>query len=250
MSRQYDPVPSPNTTNALPNGTFVPPYNGSGIGTFLEPYGRYDLLEYMNTYWIAQNQPNQDLWGVSLTTRVLYCESVTCNLPSPQHEFSKHATCFSTFDIPCYGPKYSEHEEVIDYFETVILYNSRLPTFTWLAAHDITPSNTTTYSVADIEAALAAEYGATPYVGCSGPRYNETAAGAGSTDNGRTQLSEMWYYFHVNGRPQEGNGVPLERNGKSSCAKAEGAVHYYERANGSVRAVEPVKGNGTAPSYY
>jgi hypothetical protein len=65
LSRQYDPVPSPNTTTGLPNGTVVPAYNGSGIGTFLEPYGRYDLLEYMNTYWIAQNSPNQDLWGVS-----------------------------------------------------------------------------------------------------------------------------------------------------------------------------------------
>jgi hypothetical protein len=65
LSRQYDPVPSPNTTTGLPNGTVVPAYNGSGIGTFLEPFGRYDLLEYMNTYWIAQNSPNQDLWGVS-----------------------------------------------------------------------------------------------------------------------------------------------------------------------------------------
>lgn len=65
LSRQYDPVPSPNTTTGLPNGAVVPAYNGSGIGTFLEPFGRYDLLEYMNTYWIAQNSPNQDLWGVS-----------------------------------------------------------------------------------------------------------------------------------------------------------------------------------------
>jgi hypothetical protein len=65
LSRQYDPVPSPNTTTGLSNGTVVPAYNGSGIGTFLEPFGRYDLLEYMNTYWIAQNSPNQDLWGVS-----------------------------------------------------------------------------------------------------------------------------------------------------------------------------------------
>ena len=65
LNRQYDPVPSPNTTTGLPNGTVVPAYNGSGIGTFLEPFGRYDLLDYMNTYWIAQNSPNQDLWGVS-----------------------------------------------------------------------------------------------------------------------------------------------------------------------------------------
>ena len=157
-----------------------------------------------------------------------------------QHEFSKHATCFSTFDLPCYGPQYVQHEEVVDFFDTVILYNSRLNTFEWLANHGITPSNSTTYTVSDIEAALSSEYGATPFVGCSGPRYNETAAGKGSLDNGRTQVSEMWYYFHVDGRPQDGHSVVLERSGKSSCAKAEGAVHYYERANGSVRATGPV----------
>ncbi|KAM0723883.1 hypothetical protein Q7P37_000873 [Cladosporium fusiforme] len=228
LNRQYDPVPSPNTTTGLPNGTVVPAYNGSGIGTFLEPFGRFDLLEYMNTYWIAQNSPNQDLWG---------------------HEFSKHATCFSTFDIPCYGPQYTEHEEVIEFFETTILYNSRLPTFDWLAEHDITPSNTTTYTLRDIEAALSTEYGAKPYIGCSGARYNETEEGQGSSDNGRTQLSEMWYYFHVNGRPQEGDSVSVENTVRSSCAEAEGAVHYYERANGSARAAPQVQGNATAAGY-
>jgi ribonuclease T2 len=129
------------------------------------------------------------------------------------------------------------------------MYNSRLNTFKWLADHAIVPSNSTTYTLADFEEALSAEYGATPYVGCSGARYNETAAGKGSLDNGRTQVSEMWYYFHVNGRPQEGNSVALERTGSSSCAKAEGAIHYYERANGSVRAVAPTQGNGTIVRY-
>jgi hypothetical protein len=43
--------------------------------------------------------------------------------------------------------------------------------------------------------------------------------------------------------------VPLERSGSSSCAKAEGAIHYYERANGSVRAVVPAQGNGTIVGY-
>jgi ribonuclease T2 len=231
-------VPSPNTTNALPNGTVVPAYNGSGIGTFLKPFGRYDLLDYMNKYWIAQNSPNQDLWAVSppIKSRKPLQKRLT---NSKQHEFSKHATCFSTFDLPCYGPQYVQHAEVVDFFDTVILYNSRLNTFEWLATHGITPSNTTTYSVSDIEAALSTEYGATPFVGCSGPRFNETAAGKGSLDNGRTQVSEMWYYFHVDGRPQDGHSVVLERSGKSSCAKAEGAVWYYERANGSVRASGP-----------
>jgi ribonuclease T2 len=237
-------VPSPNTTNGLPNGTVVPAYNGSGIGTFLEPFGRYDLLEYMNKYWIAQNSPNQDLWAVSRheNQNLLPDNPPKLTKHTKQHEFSKHATCFSTFDLPCYGPQYVQHEEVVDFFDTVILYNSRLNTFEWLANHGITPSNSTTYTVSDIEAALSAEYGATPFVGCSGPRFNETAAGKGSLDNGRTQVSEMWYYFHVDGRPQDGHSVVLERSGKSSCAKAEGAVHYYERANGSVRATGPMAG--------
>jgi ribonuclease T2 len=170
-------------------------------------------------------------------------------LTQPQHEFSKHATCFSTFDVPCYGPKYTEHEEVVDFFETVILYYSRLNTYQWLADHGIAPSNSTTYTLSDFEEALSFEYGATPYVGCSGARYNETAAGKGSLDNGRTQVSEMWYYFWVNGKPQQGNSVPVERSGSSSCAKTAGALHYYERANGSVRTAGSAHGNGTAIGY-
>ncbi|KAK3117466.1 hypothetical protein LTR53_001153 [Teratosphaeriaceae sp. CCFEE 6253] len=183
LARQYDPVPSPNTTSGLPNGTAVEPYTGPNIGTFLEPFGKFDLLAYMNKYWISSGSPNYDFWG---------------------HEFSKHATCFSTFDVPCYGPEYREHEDVVDFFQTVIKYFMRLPTWGWLGAHGIYPSNSTTYTLGDMEAALSHEYGAVPYLGCSGPRYNTTAAGANSTDSGRTVLSEVWYYFHAYGRPQDG----------------------------------------------
>lgn len=78
LRRQYDPTPSPNTTNALPNGTVVPAYKGPAISTFIEAAKRYDLLAWMNKYWINQGAPNSDFWG---------------------HEFSKHATCFSTFQV-------------------------------------------------------------------------------------------------------------------------------------------------------
>lgn len=54
LSRQLDRVPSPNTTNGLPNGTVVPPYNGTSISSFVEAFGRYDLLAWMNKYWISQ----------------------------------------------------------------------------------------------------------------------------------------------------------------------------------------------------
>lgn len=176
LTRQYDPIPSPNTTNGLPNGTFVPPYNGSNIGTFLEPFGKYDLLEYMNNYWIAQNQDNAGFWG---------------------HEFSKHATCFSTFNVPCYGPEYRKHEEVVDFFQTAIKYYKRVPTYKWLKEASIVPSNTTQYTYTDIRNVLSAKHGAIPFIGCSGPRYNTTEAGKNSTDNGFTRLTEVWYYEHV-----------------------------------------------------
>ncbi|GIZ47561.1 hypothetical protein CKM354_001064900 [Cercospora kikuchii] len=209
LDRQYDPVPSPNTTNGLPNGTVVPPYTGPNIGTFLEPFGKYDLLAWMEKYWISNYGPNADFWA---------------------HEFSKHATCYSTFDIPCYGPQYVQHQEVVDFFETTIWYYKQYPTWEWLSKHSILPSNSTGYSKVDLENALAAEHGAVPYVGCSGPRYNETEAGRreNSTDSGRTVLSEVWYYMHTYGRPQDRRYVPVDQTSRSGCTNATGGVWYYE----------------------
>lgn len=234
MTRQYDPIPSPNTTNGLKNGTAVPAYTGPNIGTFLEPFGRYDLLDYMNNYWIAQvsnspkhllplphtktpqNQDNPGFWG---------------------HEFSKHATCFSTFNVPCYGPLHREHEEVVDFFSTAIKYYQRFPTHKWLKAKHIVPSNSTTYSYTDFKNTLAKKHGGVPFIGCSGPRFNATAAGKGSSDNGYTVLSEVWYYEHVYGRPQEGKTVAVDASPSylTNCAKTEGAILYPLRSNGSER---------------
>lgn len=114
------------------------------------------------------------------------------------------------------------------------MYYRRLPTWGFLAAADIHPSNTTTYSLADVQSALTKGYGALPYIGCSGSRYNATAAGAGSTDNGYTVVSEVWYYFHALGRPQAGVWLPINATGTvSTCARASGALHYPLRSNGS-----------------
>ncbi|CAM1511397.1 Fc.00g089100.m01.CDS01 [Cosmosporella sp. VM-42] len=213
LSRQYDPAPSPNKTS---DGSPIPPYDGPRIDTFFKPYGKLDLLAYMNKYWINQNDLNWVLWA---------------------HEFSKHATCYSTFQKECYGPKAAKHDDLFSYFETAITFFRTLPTWTWLSHAHIHPSNSTSYTLSNIQAALNKGFGVLPYLGCSGPKYNETKAGAGSNDNGRTQLSEVWYYYHVQGRPQNGEGkrVPadIEGGSLSSCAKAKGAVWYYERARGS-----------------
>ena len=130
-----------------------------------------------------------------------------------------HLTCHATGLITShtrynsYAPVLYEEAEkkkdVVDFFETVIMYYMRLPTYDWLAKKGITPSNTTTYTLSDMQNALTAEFGtsdhskqscqsdqrsgATPYIGCTGPRYNATAAGKGSMDSGRTIVDEgLW----------------------------------------------------------
>lgn len=131
-----------------------------------------------------------------------------------------------------------QHEDLVDYYEAAILYYRRLPTYGWLSAANIRPSNATGvgYDLSAMQNALYKGYGGLPYIGCSGPRYNTTAAGQGSMDNGRTELSEVWYNFYAYGRPQEGKWVPINATGSvSSCAKAAGAIKYYQRTPSSLQ---------------
>ncbi|KAI1503907.1 ribonuclease T2 family protein [Biscogniauxia marginata] len=219
-SRQYDPEPYPNTTTGTPSGEPVVPWTGVSIDEFVKPFGKWDLLAYMKKFWTGQSQPSAVLWA---------------------HEFSKHATCFSNFDVECYGPLYARapHADVADYFATVVGYYRDLPTWAWLAARGVRPSNATTYSLSDVQGALRRRgaFGRVPYVGCAGPRYNETAAGRGSADAGYTVLVEVWYYHHVLGRVQSGKGLPVDADiagGRvTNCATTPGAIWYYERTAGS-----------------
>ncbi|KAG5654696.1 hypothetical protein H0H81_007452 [Sphagnurus paluster] len=194
---QYDPTPSP---SKFPNGTIIPAYTGPGVDTFIREFGRHDLLSYMNKYWINQNAPNPDLWA---------------------HEFSKHATCTSTFDLQCYGSSYKKNQELINYFDATIRANHHFPTFDILAASGIVPSNKTSYTLAQFESAIAAQVGATPYLGCR--------------SNG-TVLTEVWYFNHVLGTEQYGTYKPIASTTTSSCSKTA-PIWYYERSRGSERNV-------------
>ncbi|EJD03635.1 ribonuclease T2 [Fomitiporia mediterranea MF3/22] len=198
LSRQYDPAPSPNTTNGLPNGTVVPPYHGPGVDTFITDFGRFDLLDYMNKYWVSQGSPNNEFWA---------------------HEFSKHATCTSTFDVACYA-NYKQHEDVVNFFEAVVRAFHMFPTYDMLTAAGIVPSNSTTYTLAQIQAAIKAQTGATPFVGCGG--------------NG-TILNEMWHFSHVLGTEQYGRFKPVDSTTTSTCS--EHGICYLERTPTSERDV-------------
>ncbi|KJZ79938.1 hypothetical protein HIM_00652 [Hirsutella minnesotensis 3608] len=181
LSRQYDPRPD-NT----PRGTPVPPYKGEPIDRWFAASGKRDLLAYMNRHWIAQRDRNWVLWA---------------------HEFSKHATCFSTFQTECYGPKAAEHADLFDFFETVVRFQRALPTFRWLAEASIRPSNRTAYTLADVQRALTRGFG----LGVA----------------------------RVYGRPQEALAKKLAADAAggrlSTCAAAKGAIWYHQRASHSER---------------
>jgi len=196
LTRQYDPDPSPAT---LPDGTVIPPYNGPSVITFIEEFQRFDLLRYMDTFWVNRGAQNDEFWA---------------------HEFSKHATCTSTFDVACYGPGYKSHREVVNFFETVTKIFQMYPTYNMLAAAGILPSNETTYTLAQITNALYSQTGAIPYLGCS---------------NNGTVLDEVWYFHHVLGTEQYGSFKPVNSTTPSSCNKCD--IWYHERAAGSERRV-------------
>ncbi|OCH87459.1 ribonuclease T2 [Obba rivulosa] len=198
FSRQFDPDPSP---AVLPNGTTIPPYKGPGVDTFILEFGRPDLLDYMNKYWINQGAPNRDFWA---------------------HEFSKHATCTSTFDVACYGPDYKEHQDVVDFYLAVVRAFQKYPTYNMLAASGILPSNKTTYTLDQLQTALIAQTGSLPYLGCGGK-------------NG-TILQEVWYFNHVLGTEQFGQLKSVDSTTESTCSTSKG-IWYYERTPTSERNV-------------
>nr|BAJ06629.1 ribonuclease T2 [Flammulina velutipes]BAJ06630.1 ribonuclease T2 [Flammulina velutipes] len=200
IARQYDPDPSPAT---LPDGTKVPKYTGPSVDTFVKKFGRDDQLEFMNTYWINQNAPNKDLWA---------------------HEFSKHATCTSTFDLDCYS-NYTEHAEVVDYFDATIRAFVQYPTYKMLASVGIVPSNTTSYSLNQIQTALSGQTGGIPFLGC----------------RNATVLTEVWYFSHVYGTEQFGTYKTVDSTTKSSCSSTE-PIWYYKRSPESEHEVR--KSNG------
>jgi ribonuclease T2 len=179
-------------------------------------YGRTDLLAQMDRLWINQGLTNDDLWA---------------------HEYAKHATCTSTFDLDCYAPLYEDSTaaaananngtgeglDVIDYFETSMNYFTLHPTYEWLSRAGITPSNTTTYSLTQIQAAIRNATGTNAFLGCNRNR---------AMNNTRNLLSEVWYYGYNRGRVQDLSFERVDSNKffNSTCVQA--GIIYPKRAPG------------------
>ncbi|RYO83420.1 hypothetical protein DL766_002610 [Monosporascus sp. MC13-8B] len=157
-------------------------------------------LEFMETYWKDSKENDERFWA---------------------HEFNKHGTCVSTLDPKCYDA-YKPTQEVADYFTKAVDVFKTLPSYKWLAAADIVPSTSATYSQAAIQDALKAAYNQTVVVNC----------------NKNKELSELRYHYNVRGSVQTGNFVPVEPLGSPTNCPRTG-IKYLPKRGGPDSAASP-----------
>ncbi|PWN46602.1 ribonuclease T2 [Violaceomyces palustris] len=164
------------------NVSGIPEYTGAEIRSVLQKYDP-ELLAYMDVYYKDYQGNDESFW---------------------EHEYNKHGTCISTLRTECQPPLPGISREdyaVVGYFRQIVNRFRKLPTYRWLEEAGIVPSNTTTYTLAEIEGALSKKHGGVPYVGCTK----------------KNQLDEFWYYFNTYGRIESGIFVPGPSTTKSSC---------------------------------
>ncbi|KAI4141327.1 MAG: hypothetical protein L6R39_005397 [Caloplaca ligustica] len=141
----------------------------TNISAIISAAGQTDLLNYMNTYWKDYQGNDESFW---------------------EHEWGKHGTCISTLEPGCYS-NYAPQEEVVDYFQKTVDLFKTLDSYAFLSAAGIVPSTTTTYTSADILAALAKPRGVQVAIQCRS-----------------SALDEIWYFYDVRGSVQTGTFVP------------------------------------------
>ncbi|KAF7984998.1 hypothetical protein HWV62_9978 [Athelia sp. TMB] len=162
------------------NGVLIIPYSENcdssrdytGISTLLSDHGASSTLSYMQKYWLNDDGTSEELW---------------------EHEWATHGTCYSTLEPSCFGDSYYKGEEAVAFYETVVKLFKTLPTYEWLAASGITPSDSKTYKWSAVEAALLKNgNGMKPAVTCSSGK-----------------ISAISWYFNVKGSLVDGDFVAI-----------------------------------------
>lgn len=189
-------------------------------------FGRSDLLTFMKKYWVSQGSKDTSFWAHECKFKSIQPLGTRSDFPCSfqawhmlfylwhQVLFALHGTrrCCQLFRYCNQG--LSQGNEI---HTSILAHNWQLlqyPTYQWLADANITPSNSTTYTLSAIQGALKQASGATPYLGCQG--------GA---------LSEVWYFNHVAGAVQDLQFTPVDSTTATTCPSS--GIHYYQRANGS-----------------
>ncbi|KAJ3011925.1 ribonuclease T2-like [Thoreauomyces humboldtii] len=97
------------------------------------------------------------------------------------HEWNKHGTCLSTLNPTCFKNP-SPQQDKIAFIDASLALRERFSLYDIFAKHDIVPSPTKNYTIAQFQAALVAETGFQGALQC------QKVAG-------KAYLSELWMYL-------------------------------------------------------
>ncbi|KAJ5547984.1 hypothetical protein N7513_005218 [Penicillium frequentans] len=165
----------------------------SDIETILEDQGRTELLEYMNTYWLSDDETANEFWA---------------------HEWNTHGTCINTIEPSCYTD-YTDNEEIGDFFQEVVDLFKTLDTYTALSDAGITPTDDATYTLAEIQDALGDIHGGYEVTLLCDDDY----------------LYEVYYYFNVYGSAVNGTYEPATPLEDSDCPTK--GIKYVPKSSSS-----------------
>ncbi|KUI55412.1 Ribonuclease T2-like [Cytospora mali] len=168
------------------------------ITELIEKYGSTSLLDYMDTYWLSDDESNEKFW---------------------EHEWSTHGTCVSTLDPDCYTD-YETGEEAVDFFQVVVDLFKTLDTYSVLSDAGIVPSNSKTYTSDEIISAISDSFGKDPVILCD----SDT-------------LYQIYYGFYVTGPLTDADFVPTTITGSSSSCPDSGIKYPVKSGATSVSTV-------------
>ncbi|KAL1967453.1 hypothetical protein VTN77DRAFT_3238 [Rasamsonia byssochlamydoides] len=163
------------------------------ITQILQAAGKTSLLDYMQLYWQSDDESPEDFW---------------------EHEWATHGTCINTIDPSCYT-NYTAGEEAADFFQQVVTLFQGLDTYQALANASILPSSDKTYKLSDLQNAVAKIHnGKIPQLSCSDG-----------------QLSQIYYYFNLQGNAITGTYIPVDSPDSSNCPSS--GIQYLPKTSGS-----------------
>ncbi|EIN14436.1 ribonuclease T2 [Punctularia strigosozonata HHB-11173 SS5] len=155
-------------------------YSGSQIVEALSNAGLQSTLDFMDTYWVSNDESPENFWA---------------------HEWSTHGTCVSTLEPSCFN-NYQTAQETTLYFSTIVSLFQQLNTFDALQHAGVTPSDSKTYMYAELTTAVKSATGYTVDFVCTG--------------SGKT-ISQIQYYLLAEGPLQHGSFVESNPTRRGTC---------------------------------
>ncbi|KAF8910107.1 ribonuclease [Gymnopilus junonius] len=181
----------------------------TGISTLLQNNGATDTLNFMNQFWISNDESAEAFW---------------------EHEWSTHGTCYSTLRPTCLPSGSTKGLEAVIFFENVVKLFQTLPTFTWLENEGITPTTSKTFTLSQLTSALKSQSGFTPMLTCDS-----------------STLSQIAWYFNLKGSLIDGIFVPIDSPESSDCPSS--GIMYPPKSGGSTVSTGPTStATGSGPT--